>query len=97
MIKTLQLLLIGLTMMLFPNNKEKPLTSLTPEKEIVWKVTEPEANTIITALNELPAKVANPLIQKLILQANQQYRVDDSLQKQKALQDSLDKIKSKRN
>lgn len=56
--------------------KEETLPLKQQERNIVWTVTETEANTIITGLNELPAKTANPLIQKLIMQAQQQLAAD---------------------
>ena len=62
-----------------PNNpkpKESVLTSVTQEKNIVWTVTEGEANLVIQALQELPAKISNPLTQKLIQQAQQQMAKD---------------------
>lgn len=40
--------------------------------EFTFKVTEQEANMIIAGLQELPAKVANPLTQKLQMQAQEQ-------------------------
>ena len=62
-----------------PNHNDKTPTSVTQEKTIVWTVTEGEANTIISGLNELPAKTANPLIQKLIMQAQKQ--LQDTIKK----------------
>ncbi len=38
-------------------------------QEYTFTLTEEEANIVITGLQELPAKVANPLTQKLIEQA----------------------------
>jgi predicted DNA-binding transcriptional regulator YafY len=40
--------------------------------EFTFKVTEQEANAILTGLQELPARVANPLSQKLQQQAQEQ-------------------------
>lgn len=40
--------------------------------EFTFKVTEQEANMIIAGLQELPAKLANPLTQKLQTQAQEQ-------------------------
>lgn len=40
--------------------------------EFTFKVTEQEANMIVAGLQELPAKVANPLTQKLQQQAQEQ-------------------------
>lgn len=40
--------------------------------EFTFKVTEQEANIIVTALQELPAKIANPVTQKLQSQAKEQ-------------------------
>jgi len=61
--------------------KEENLPQKQQERSIVWTVTETEANTIITGLNELPAKTANPLIQKLIFQAQKQ--LTDTIPKKK--------------
>ena len=40
--------------------------------EFTFTLTEQEANTVLIALQELPAKVCNPLTQKLRNQAQQQ-------------------------
>lgn len=40
--------------------------------EFTFKVTEQEANTLIAGLQELPARVANPLTRKLQEQAQEQ-------------------------
>lgn len=40
--------------------------------EFTFRVTEQEANMIIAGLQELPAKVANPLTNKLQTQAQEQ-------------------------
>jgi hypothetical protein len=40
--------------------------------ELTFKVTEQEANIILAGLQELPAKVANPLTRKLQEQAKEQ-------------------------
>lgn len=40
--------------------------------EYTFKLTETEANLILNAIQELPAKVANPLTQKIQLQAKEQ-------------------------
>lgn len=40
--------------------------------EFTFKVTEQEANAILMAVQELPARVANPLTQKLQQQAQEQ-------------------------
>jgi hypothetical protein len=42
-------------------------------KEYSWKLNIDEINYIISGLQELPAKVANPIIQKLHLQANEHF------------------------
>ena len=42
-------------------------------KEYSWKLNIDEINYIISGLQELPAKVANPIIQKLHSQANEQF------------------------
>jgi hypothetical protein len=41
-------------------------------KTFQFELTEDEANVILAGLQELPAKVCNPLSQKLIEQAKQQ-------------------------
>jgi hypothetical protein len=40
--------------------------------EIIFKLTEQEANILLAGLQELPAKVANPLTRKLQQQAQEQ-------------------------
>lgn len=40
--------------------------------EFTFKLTEEEANIVVTALQELPARVANPLTKKLQEQAAEQ-------------------------
>jgi len=40
--------------------------------EFTFKLKEEEANAILAALQELPAKVANPITQKLLEQAKEQ-------------------------
>lgn len=40
--------------------------------ELTFKVTEQEANVILAGLQELPAKVANPMMRKLQEQAQEQ-------------------------
>lgn len=40
--------------------------------EFTFTVNEQEANVLLTALQELPAKVANPLTEKLVTQAREQ-------------------------
>lgn len=47
-------------------------------KEFIFTVTEQEANLIINALQELPARVANPLTMKLQEQAQTQVQVTAS-------------------
>ena len=42
-------------------------------KEYTWKLNIDEINYIISGLQELPAKVANTIIQKLHSQANEQF------------------------
>lgn len=64
------------------------------ERTFTFTVTETEANSILQGLNELPAKIANPLIQKLVSQAASQVQLSDSLTKKKVIQDS---IKNKKN
>jgi hypothetical protein len=46
--------------------------------EFTFTVTEQEANMLIAGLQELPAKVANPLTQKLQLQAQEQMKKQSS-------------------
>lgn len=43
-------------------------------QEFTFTLTETEANQILAALQELPAKIANPLTQKLVQQANAQVK-----------------------
>lgn len=40
------------------------------EKTFKFEFTESETNTILSALTELPFKVSNPVIQKIIAEAN---------------------------
>lgn len=40
--------------------------------EFTFKITEQEANLILIGLQEMPARLANPLTQKLQLQASEQ-------------------------
>jgi len=47
--------------------------------EFIFKVTYEEANIIIAGLQELPAKIANPLTQKLQKQAHEQQVEPDKL------------------
>lgn len=56
-------------------------------KTFQFELTEDEANVILQGLQELPAKVCNPLSQKLVEQAKQQlegrtinHSVDESVQ-----------------
>lgn len=49
--------------------------------EFTFKVTEQEANAILMALQELPARVANPLSQKLQQQAQEQLPKQDEVKK----------------
>jgi hypothetical protein len=56
-------------------------------KTFKFELTEDEANVILAGLQELPAKVCNPLSQKLVEQAKQQlegrtinHSVDESVQ-----------------
>jgi hypothetical protein len=42
-------------------------------KEYNWNLSVEEINYIISGLQELPAKVANPIIQKIHIQANEQF------------------------
>jgi hypothetical protein len=47
---------------------------MEPQKDFVLtlKLTVEEANTLLQALQELPAKVSNPLSNKLVKQAQEQ-------------------------
>lgn len=45
---------------------------MTQEIKLNFELTMDEANMILAAIQELPAKVANPLTQKLQLQAKSQ-------------------------
>lgn len=47
--------------------------------EFTFKVTEQEANMILMAIQELPAKVANPLSRKLQEQAQEQLPKEDQV------------------
>jgi hypothetical protein len=56
-------------------------------KTFHFELTEDEANVILAGLQELPAKVCNPLSQKLVEQAKQQMEgrvinqsIDESVQ-----------------
>jgi len=56
-------------------------------KIFTFELTEDEANVILQGLQELPAKVCNPLSQKMVEQAKQQlegrtinHSVDESVQ-----------------
>lgn len=42
-------------------------------KQYTWNLTIEEINYIISGLQELPAKFANPIIQKLHVQANEHF------------------------
>lgn len=42
-------------------------------KEYSWNLTVEEINYIISGLQELPAKIANPIIQKIHVQANDHF------------------------
>lgn len=46
------------------------------DKVITLEVTVEEANTILAGLQELPAKTANPLTQKILKQAQEQLPKD---------------------
>jgi len=49
--------------------------------ELTFKITFDEANLILAGLQELPAKVCNPLTQKLQLQAKDQLpKADETAQ-----------------
>ena len=47
------------------------------DKLITIEITVEEANTVLAGLQELPAKTANPLTQKLLKQAQEQLPKDE--------------------
>ena len=51
------------------------------EKKLRFEFSEAQTNTILQGLNELPAKVANPIIQEIYLQASKQ--MQDSVKNKK--------------
>jgi hypothetical protein len=53
---------------------------MEPQKDFILalKLTVEEANTILAALQEMPAKVSNPLSNKLIKQAQEQLPKEDA-------------------
>jgi len=58
---------------------QRVLAQLNEENmEFTFTVTEQEANMIIAGLQELPAKVANPLTRKLQEQAQEQMRKQEA-------------------
>ena len=57
--------------------------------EFTFKVTEQEANMIIAGLQELPAKVANPLTRKLQEQAQEQMPKSEAKEWKKPLNTKL--------
>ena len=46
--------------------------------EFTFSFTEAEANTVLSALQELPAKIANPLTQKIQQQAKEQIQKSEA-------------------
>lgn len=52
---------------------------MEPQKDFILTLTltVEEANTILSALQELPAKVSNPLTNKLVKQAQEQLPKDE--------------------
>jgi hypothetical protein len=52
---------------------------MTTEKDkiIILEITVEEANTLLAGLQELPAKTANPLTQKILKQAQDQLPKDE--------------------
>lgn len=52
---------------------------MTTEKDkvIILEITVEEANTVLAGLQELPAKTANPLTQKILKQAQEQLPKDE--------------------
>lgn len=71
--------------------KEKPLTSLTPEKEYPVSCTIQEWIIVTSHPDDVAKNIREKVIQKIGSQLQSQLKVEDSLQKQKALQDSLKK------
>ncbi len=51
------------------------------EKKLRFEFSESQTNTILQGLNELPAKVANPIIQEIYLQASKQ--IQDTVKNKK--------------
>jgi hypothetical protein len=49
-----------------------PIGALAQERNVTWTITLSEANQIIKKLGEAPWNEVNPLLQKLISQANTQ-------------------------
>jgi len=51
------------------------------EKKLRFEFSESQTNTILQGLNELPAKLANPIIQEIYLQASKQ--IQDTVKNKK--------------
>jgi hypothetical protein len=51
------------------------------DKIITLEITVEEANTVLAGLQELPAKTANPLTQKILKQAQSQLPEDEEKSK----------------
>ena len=51
------------------------------EKKLRFEFSESQTSTILQGLNELPAKVANPIIQEIYLQASKQ--IQDTVKNKK--------------
>ena len=73
---------------------EKPLTSLTPEKEYTVSCTIQEWIIITSHPDDVAKNIREKVIQKIGSQLQSQLKLEDSLFKQKAIQDS---IKNKKN
>ena len=102
MIKLLSTITMILLLWLTPDYntskpKEEKLTSLTPEKEYPVSCTIQEWIAITSDPNDVAKNYREKIIQKIGSQLQSQLKTEDSLFKQKALQDSLDKIKNKKN
>ena len=71
--------------------KEEKLTSLTPEKEYPVSCTIQEWIAITSDPNDVAKNYREKIIQKIGSQLQSQLKTEDSLFKQKAIQDSLKK------
>ena len=84
-------LIMGMTLFIYftEKPKEKPLTSLTPEKEYPVSCTIQEWIIVTSHPDDVAKNIREKVIQKIGSQLQSQLKTEDSLQKQKALQDSL--------